>query len=173
MRSQTEESYPCCATDANGTGTPLFHKLDTTAGVITDLGTLQSTGGNDVYDRVLLSPDGSKVYFRVAGDSSASFWLETANDQMTFSNSPAPNWDALVVASGQNNLAIIANVGVSFVDLSTLPVAAAFALSSAEDRCTPQNVAGAQTLKHPSNLSIRRPKLKHRLDNSNITVRKP
>ena len=50
-----------CATDANGTGTPLFHKLDSTTGVITDLGTLQSTGGNDVYDRVLLSPDGSKL----------------------------------------------------------------------------------------------------------------
>jgi IPT/TIG domain len=250
-----------CATDANGTGTPLFHKLDTTTGLITDLGTLQSTGGNDVYDRVLLSPDGSKVYFSVAGDFIASIWLDPANDRMTFSNagywgstfpdlavsgdgstvavagesadsflnpqaeatynewetlfpagvagqklnqdgsvlfqpltdgidmigratgrllyriqlpvSPAPNWDALVVATGKNNLAVITNVGVSFVDLSTLPVAAASAPSSAEARYTPQNVAGAQPIRHASNLSIRRPRLKHRLESSNTTVRKP
>jgi DNA-binding beta-propeller fold protein YncE len=102
-----------CATDANGTGTPLFHKLDSTTGVITDLGRLQSTGGNDVYDRVLLSPDGSKVYFSVAGDFSGSFWLDTANDQMTFSN--AGYWGStlpdLAVSGDGRTVAVAGGIG--------------------------------------------------------------
>jgi hypothetical protein len=50
---------------------------------------------------------------------------------------------------------------------------AASARSSAEARYTPQNVAGAQTTRNASNLSTRRPRLKHRLENSKTTVRKP
>src|SRR5205823_217874 len=74
------------AADINGSGTLLFHKLDSSTGVITDLGTLQSTGPLDIFDRVLLSPDGRKVYTSVAGDVSTGIWLDPSNDQMTFSN---------------------------------------------------------------------------------------
>ena len=38
---------------------------------------------------------------------------------------------------------------------------------------TPQNVAGAQIRKHGAKPSIHRPSLKHRLENSNTSVRKP
>jgi hypothetical protein len=200
----------------------LLHKLDSSTGTITDLGTLQSTGPLDVYDRVLLSADGSKVYTSVAGDVATGILIDTTSDQLTFSNAgywgsgfpelavsgdgstvavagesadamlnpqaettyidwevwfpsavpgqklnqdgsilfqlltdgidliggstgrllyriqlsvaPASNWDSLVVTPGQNNLAVITAGGVSFVDLSGLPVAA-------KSRRSPSHVA--------------------------------
>jgi IPT/TIG domain len=248
------------AKDISGTGTLLFHKLDTATGVITDLGTLQSTGGYDAYDRVLLSPDGSKVYSSVAGGVTGSFWLDTSNDQVNFSNAgywgspfpdlavsgdgstvvvagefadsflnpqaeaayidwetwfpsavagqklnqdgsvlfqplgdgidmiarssgrllyriqlpvpPANNWDALVVAAGQNSLAVITTAGISFVDLSILPVAAQSAHPSTDARYTTESMAGRQTIARASKLSIRWPRLKRRLEESNTPVRK-
>lgn len=200
--------------DINGTGTPLFHKLDTSAGSIIDLGLtdgLQSGGVGDEFDRVLLSPDGSKVYSSISGGVTIGFWLDTSNDQIHFAaaNSfggsqdlaisgdgttvdvggqltdlllnaqldvvyidwetwfpfgvlgqklnqdgsimfqpltdgidmlarntgrvlyriqipvtPANNYDALVEAEGQNTVAVISADGVSFVDLSSLLIAA-------------------------------------------------
>jgi IPT/TIG domain len=72
------------ARDIGGTGTPLFHKLNTVKGSIIDLGELQSGGPGDEFNRVLLSPDGSRVYSSVSGDVTVGFWLETANDQIHF-----------------------------------------------------------------------------------------
>lgn len=249
------------AADINGTGTWLFHKLDTNTGVITDFTQLQSTGPTDPYDRVLLSPDGSKVYSSVGGDVATGFWLDTSTDQMTFSNAgnwgdgfpdmalsadgsttavagetadsllnpeaestyidwetwfpmavpgqklnqdgsilfqpltdgidmiarssgrllyriqlpvtPANNWDALVAAAGQNNLAVITTTGVSFVDLSSLPVAAQSARPSAGARYTAESLTGSQPIKRASNLSHRWPRLKRKLEKSNTAVRKP
>jgi len=199
--------------DIDGTGTPLFHKLNTAAETIIDLGLqdgLQSGGAGDEYDRVLLSPDGSKVYSSISGGVTIGFWLDTSNDQLHFAvansfggsqdlavsgdgttldvggqftdsllnaqldvvyvdwetwfpigvlgqklnqdgtilfqpltdgidllarntgrllyriqipGTPANNYDALVVAKGQNTVAVISANGVSFVDLSSLPIA--------------------------------------------------
>ena len=73
--------------DISGTGTPGFHKLVTTSGVISDLGELQS-GGGDGLTRVLLSPDGTRVYCSFEG---APFWLDPTTDQMHFSQTTASN----------------------------------------------------------------------------------
>jgi hypothetical protein len=196
--------------DINGTGTPSFHKLNTASNSIVDLGSLQSAGGSDEFDRVLLSPDGSKVYSCAAGGVTVAFWLDTSNDAISYSSldftdddfpdlavsgdgstldvtsawtdsvlnpetpvtyidwetwfplaangqklnqdgsvlfspltdgidvisqntghllyriqipvTPATVYDALLVAGGQNTLAVITTTGVSFVDLSSLPI---------------------------------------------------
>jgi hypothetical protein len=84
-----------------------------------------------------------------------------------------PLWDALVVAAGQNDLAVITTTGISFVDLGSLPVAAASALPSTDVRYTTESMAGRQTIKRAANLSIRWPRLKRRLEESNTSVRKP
>lgn len=65
--------------DISGTGTPAFHKLDTSTGLIQDLGMFLSGGQLDQYVRVLLSPDGSRLYSNIEG---ATFWLDTSNDQI-------------------------------------------------------------------------------------------
>lgn len=57
--------------DIYGTGTPAFHKLVTSTRSITDVGRFQSGGIGDNLIRVLLSPDGSRVYSNIEG---ASFW---------------------------------------------------------------------------------------------------
>jgi DNA-binding beta-propeller fold protein YncE len=69
----------------NGTGGALFHKLDIAANSMTNLGSLESSGSSDKFDRVLLSPDGSKVYSAVCGSACVSFWLDTSNDAITTS----------------------------------------------------------------------------------------
>jgi hypothetical protein len=74
--------------DIGGTGTPAFHKLDSSSGLISDLGTLQSGGSADKFVRVLLSPDGSRVYSEIEG---ATFWLDTSNDSIHFSSATASN----------------------------------------------------------------------------------
>ena len=67
--------------DINGSGTPLFHKLNTSTSSITDLGSMQSGGGSsEEYDRVLLSPDGSKIYSVLCGSACVSLLLDTSND---------------------------------------------------------------------------------------------
>jgi hypothetical protein len=200
--------------DINGTGTPSFQKLNTATRTITDLGQLTSaSGSSDAYNRVLLSPDGSKIYSSESGDVTIPFRLNTSNDQINFSASdyiyvgqelevsadgstvnaagkwydnflnqqigvvyidwetwfpiaasgqklsqdgsilfqpltdgidmiarntgrllyrvqipitPASVYDSLVVAEEQNTLAVVTAGGVSFVDLSSLPIGAAY-----------------------------------------------
>ena len=65
-----------------------FHKLDTSTGAITDFGAIESMNVDDKYGRVLLSPDGSRVYCAIDG---ATFWLDTSNDQMHFASPVANN----------------------------------------------------------------------------------
>ena len=254
--------------DINGTGTPLFHKLNTATNSITDLGSMQSGGSSDVFDRVLLSPDGSKVYSAVCGSVCVSFWLDTSTDMITtsyaelpedfpdlavsgdgstvdvtgaFTDSlldtetvtayidwetwfplaangekvnqdgsilfspltdgvdliarntgrllyriqipfaPANVYDVLVVAEGQNTLAVITATGVSFVDLSSLPIASVYTqpfavrvdsrARIAADRLTIRPTKRA--LSTPSNYWNGRPKLRRRTDQSKVHFKTP
>lgn len=53
---------------------PLFHELNTAQGTIVDVGTVKSGGGDaDQFDRVLLSPDGSRVYL-------GYWWYDTSTN---------------------------------------------------------------------------------------------
>ena len=63
--------------DIGGTGTRALHKLTTSTGKITDLGSVSSGGVSDAYDRVLLSPDQTKVYVNVEG---ATLWIDTTTN---------------------------------------------------------------------------------------------
>jgi len=63
--------------DIGGTGTPAFHELAASNGQITNLPSLASGGGSDSWDRVLLSPDQTKVYVNVEG---ATYWFNTATN---------------------------------------------------------------------------------------------
>ncbi len=248
-------------TDINGTGTPEFHKLNTATNSITDLG-LQSGGLSDKYNRVLLSPDSSKVYSSSEG---GSFYLDTSNDTIHFSSAavlsdfpdlavsgdggtvdsvgsltdsslnpetepayidwetwfplaangqklnqsgsilfnpltdgidmiarktgrllyriqipltPANVYDALVVAEGQNTLAVISATAVSFVDLSGLPIAATYTrpFSNTADFQT-RDSAGKQTPKVTERISssgsIPRPTLRRRLSQSGRYAKTP
>jgi len=56
---------------------PGFHKLNTGANTISDLGTWQS---GSKFDKVILSPDGSRVYAEIDG---GILWMNTATDQLT------------------------------------------------------------------------------------------
>jgi len=75
--------------DIGGTGTPAFHRLNTATGSIVDLGMLYSGGPADKFARVLLSPDGSKLY---GNDGGWAFWLDTSNDQIS-NSSWISSWD--------------------------------------------------------------------------------
>ena len=74
--------------DIGGTGGTAIHKLDTSAGTMTDLyymyrGTINypSSGGRvDKFDRVIFSPDGTNIYTNVEG---ASYVINPSNGQMT------------------------------------------------------------------------------------------
>jgi len=74
--------------DIGGTGTPAFHELTTSTGQITNLGSAQSGGTSDMYDRVLLSPDQTKVYVNVEG---ATFWIDTATNAVNYAAGVASN----------------------------------------------------------------------------------
>jgi IPT/TIG domain len=256
--------------DINGTGTPLFHKLNISAGSIIDLGLtdgLQSGGVGDEFDRVLLSPDGSKVYSSISGGVTIGFWLETSNDQIHFAaaNSfggfqdlavsgdgttvdvggqltdsllnaqldvvyvdwetwfpfgvlgqklnqdgsilfqpltdgidmlarntgrvlyriqipvtPANNYDALVVADGQNTVAVISPDSVSFVDLSSLPIATQYrrkfadATHSKPGRLVKRDIVptSKRSLSDHSIYRTERPKLRRRPEQSKIFSQK-
>jgi hypothetical protein len=67
--------------DISGTGAPAFHKLNTATRSITDLGSLLSGGLTDEFVRVILAPDGSKVYGNI---ERVSFWLDTSNDKISY-----------------------------------------------------------------------------------------
>jgi len=69
--------------DLNGTGNRIFHRLDTASGITQDLTDLGAGGTNDHYIRVLLSPDGAKIYSLIEG---AAFWVDTATDQVTYAS---------------------------------------------------------------------------------------
>jgi hypothetical protein len=115
--------------DINGIGTPAFHKLDTSTPTISDLGYSQglSSTGSDYYIRVLLSPDGSKVY------TASAFWLDTSNDQMylyqVFSSFPdlavSADGGTVDVAGEWTDSVLDPEVGVAYIDWETwFPVAA-------------------------------------------------
>jgi hypothetical protein len=250
--------------DINGTGTPLFHKLNTSAGSIIDLGLqdgLQSGGVGDEFDRVLLSPDGHRVYSSISGGVTIGFWLDTSNDRINFAAAdsfggfqdlavsgdgstvdvggqltdsslnaqldvvyidwetwlpvgvlgqklnqdgsilfqpltdgidmlarntgrllyriqipvtPADNYDALVVAKGQDTVAVISANGVSFVDLSSLPITAQYGRPFADASHTKPGSFAKMHFGLPSKSSLsdhpipwnERPKLKHRPEHS-------
>jgi hypothetical protein len=252
-------------TDINGTGTPYFHKLNTTTSSITDLGQDQSGGGID-FDRVLLSPDGSKVYSSLSGQVDIGFWVDTSNNSISYSSADylyggfpdlavsgdgttvniageltdsslnpqvkaayidwetwfpfaatgqklsqdgsilfqpltdgidmiarntgrllyriqipvtlANVYDAVVVAGGQNTLAVISPTAVSFVDLSSLPIAKQFARPF-QGAAHPKtgSLAERQTLQPTrraiSNRSLHWPRLRQRLEQSKGHVRIP
>jgi IPT/TIG domain-containing protein len=256
--------------DIDGTGTPLFHKLDTSLGSIIDLGLqdgLQSGGAGDQYDRVLLSPDGSKVYSSISGGVTIGFWLDTSNDQLHFAGAnsfggsqdlavsgdgtavdvggqftdsllnaqldvvyidwetwfplgvlgqklnhdgsilfqpltdgidmlarntgrllyriqipvtPANNYDVLVVAEGQNTLAVITANGVSFVDLSSLPSTTQYKRRFADATHSKPGGFGRRHIVLPSERTLsdhaiywnERPKLRHRPEQSKYSGEK-
>jgi hypothetical protein len=70
--------------DIGGTGTPALHKLDIAKGTIIDIGYsilgISSGGEGDQLDRVILSPDGSRVYTDI---EAVSYLLETASDRVS------------------------------------------------------------------------------------------
>jgi hypothetical protein len=254
--------------DISGTGTPLFHKLNTTTNSIHDLGMLQSAGSSDNFSRVLLSPDGSKVFTVICGDVCISYWLDTSNDQINDSvayliedfpdlaisgdgsevdsagewadsslnretivtyidwetwfpiaangqklnqdgsilfspltdgidmvprntgrllyriqipMTPANVYDVLVIAKGQNTLGVISATGVSFVDLSSLPIPSAdmqpfmntthSQMRPLADRQIPP--VAKRALSNPSTYPSARPKLRRRLGQSKTDVKSP
>jgi hypothetical protein len=69
-----------------GMAPPGFHELNSGANTITDLGTWQS---GSKFDKVILSPDGSRVYAEIDG---GILWMNTATDQLTLisGNGPVP-----------------------------------------------------------------------------------
>ena len=76
--------------DVGGTGTPAFHELTTSNGRIVDLDSfyLSSGGVEDRYDRVLMSPDQTKVYVNVEG---ATYWFNTATNAANHATAVASN----------------------------------------------------------------------------------
>jgi len=86
--------------DIGGTG-HWFHKLDTSSGSISDLGKLQSGGSADKFIRVLLSPDGSRVYSRLKAHPSGSI-LQTIRS--TFPPQREQLWRVQILSiSGDGN----------------------------------------------------------------------
>ena len=76
---------------------PALHKLDTSANTITDLGTWQS---ESKFDKVILSPDGSRVYGEIGG---GILWMDTATDQLTLISGTGP------VPTGSEDFAVSAD----------------------------------------------------------------
>ncbi len=91
---------------------------------------------------------------------------------------PANVYDSLVIGKGQNTLAVISPTGVSFVDLSSLPIAAKYAQSFAKAAHSRAGSAAFMPnnspIKHTaSNRSMHlnsRPRLKRRLGESKLTA---
>ena len=74
--------------DIGGTGTPAFHELTTSSGQITDLSSAQSGGSSDRNDRLLLSPDQTKVYVNMEG---GTFWIDTSTNTVNRATAVASN----------------------------------------------------------------------------------
>jgi hypothetical protein len=257
--------------DISGTGTPLFHKLNTAKASIIDLGYLDglaSGGPGDEFDRVLLSPDSRRVFSSTSGNVTIGYWLDTSNDQIHYAAtnffggfqdlavsadggtvdvggqltdsslnaqleiayvdwetwfpfgalgqklnqdgsilfqpltdgidmiarntgrllyriqipvSPTNIYDALVVAEGQDTLAVISATAVSFVDLSSLPIAKKFAQPFANaTHSKTVNITDRQTVRPTrralSNRSMesgKRPKLRRRLEQARVPAKTP
>jgi len=69
-----------------GTGFSALHKLDTSTGIITNLGTTNGNGIQDLgepsepFTRVLISPDGSKIYLNLDG---FAYIVDTSDDTIS------------------------------------------------------------------------------------------
>lgn len=257
--------------DINGTGTPAIHKLNTSAGTITDLryasGVFNygpvSGGTADKFDRVILSPDGTNIYTNVEGSSNV---INPATDEMTGSaatssadggvpdlavsgdsstvlingiladeslqpeneaayvdwetwfptsvvgqklnqdgsilfqpltdgvdliarnsgrllyriqipETAANVYDPLLIAKGQNSVAVITSTGVSFIDLSSLPIGAKDSQPFADaTRSTATNTSGSSIFLEKQTGTTKlfhsngRPGLKVRSDSSAAVV---
>jgi len=92
---------------------------------------------------------------------------------------PANVYDSLVVAEGQNTLAVITATGVSFVDLSSLPIAAQYTnpfpdatQTRAGSMAERQTISPAgHALSTRSLYSSKRPRLRSRLEQSNVSAK--
>jgi hypothetical protein len=83
----------------NFDGGPALHKLNTTTGVVTDYtNTADLAFGDDVFMRVLLSNDNSRVYFNDAG---AVLSLDTATDTIIFNPNIVDGDYELTLSSNQ------------------------------------------------------------------------
>jgi hypothetical protein len=67
--------------DINGTGANAFHVLDTATGVTMDIPEIVNGGLSDEFDRVFLSPDGTRAYSNAGG---SPFWMDTGTDLATY-----------------------------------------------------------------------------------------
>ena len=94
---------------------------------------------------------------------------------------PANVYDPLLMAEGQNTLAVITATGVSFVDLSSLPIAAQYTNPfPAATRSIATRLADRQTISparsDPSTRSLsssKRPRLRSRLEQSKVSAKTP
>ncbi len=90
-------------------------------------------------------------------------------------------YDSLVVAEGQNTLAVITATGVSFVDLSSLPIAAQYTTPfSAATHSIATRLADRQTISPVMSATSNRslslskwPRLRSRLEQSKVYVKTP
>jgi hypothetical protein len=93
--------------DIDGTGEAALWKLDPATGTISKLGTPVSGGVADKYDRLVLSPDASRVYGEVEG---GAFTVDTATDTFHQANSVGSN------SGGQQDIAVSADGSTVVID---------------------------------------------------------
>jgi hypothetical protein len=81
-------------------GAPYLHQLNTTTGIVTDLG-LMNLSGTDAQDRFFTSPDGSKGLFNKNGQG---FVIDTSTDAVTlnaaYASSPIDDPEMAMSADG-------------------------------------------------------------------------
>jgi hypothetical protein len=117
-----------------GSGFTAFHKLDTAHGSITDFGSIEDAGGNqnDAYIRVLLSPDGSKVYVNEngnawmlnTGDDSYGEALQVVNDGGSVDLAMSGDGSAVMTSNFLTDANLNALTQVAYVDREVwLPLA--------------------------------------------------
>ncbi len=116
-----------------GSTSPIaYHELNVSTGLITDLGTVESMDLADDYVRVLLSPDGSRMYSCI---NLSTFWLDTSNDQFNSVVSDAAYGDipeeaisgdgsTLDIESSLDDSSLNQETGPAYIDWETwLPTA--------------------------------------------------
>ena len=105
--------------DLNGTGAPGFHKLNTATGNFTDVGQLQSGGTSDEFIRVLLSPDGNRVY---SNFENLPLLIDTGTDEVTipFFNYLGRSTSDLAMSDDGTTLAIDGYLTDAFMNASSL-----------------------------------------------------